>query len=174
MPACIETGQLTSERNDFWDMQPTLIKSMSRKYKWQLMVTYFLFALEMLGTLLRPLLLGAAINDLLKGSYHGLVVMSFVHAAWMVIGVIRNRYDTRTYTAIYNLIGSIILLCFYDWHVALICVLVFIPVAWLSHLYRRKVEGLYQQKNDELEKQVAVLATNDRVSIKRHYYDLRR
>jgi hypothetical protein len=55
----------------------------------------------MLGSLLRPFFLGEAINDLLKGSYRGLIVLSSVHIVWLLIGTIRHMYDTRTYSAIY-------------------------------------------------------------------------
>jgi ABC-type multidrug transport system fused ATPase/permease subunit len=56
----------------------------------------------MLGSLLRPFFLGEAINDLMKGSYHGLIILSAVHLVWLVVGTIRHRYDTRTYSSIYT------------------------------------------------------------------------
>jgi len=71
------------------------------KHRSQLLLTYILFSLEMLGGLLRPLFLGIAINDLLKGSYQGLILLSSVHFATLVIGTLRHMYDTRTYSAIY-------------------------------------------------------------------------
>ena len=67
----------------------------------QLLLTYFLFSLEMLGALLRPFFLGLAINDLLKGSYEGLIILSVSHIIWLCIGTVRHMYDTRTYSAIY-------------------------------------------------------------------------
>lgn len=66
------------------------------------MLTYILFSLEMLGNLLRPFFLGVAINDLIKGSYQGLILLSAVHLGWLLIGTIRHRLDTRTYSAIYT------------------------------------------------------------------------
>ncbi|MBK7434248.1 MAG: hypothetical protein IPI66_10325 [Chitinophagaceae bacterium] len=71
------------------------------KHRNQLVFTYILFSLEMLGALLRPFFLGEAINDLLKGSYRGLIILSVVHVAWLIIGTLRHMYDTRTYSAIY-------------------------------------------------------------------------
>jgi len=65
-------------------------------------LTYILFSLEMLGILLRPFFLGVAINDLIKGSYQGLILLSAVHLGWLLIGTIRHRLDTRTYSAIYT------------------------------------------------------------------------
>lgn len=71
------------------------------KHRNQLIFTYILFSLEMLGGLLRPFFLGMAINDLLKGSYQGLMVLSIVHIFTLIIGTLRHMYDTRTYSAIY-------------------------------------------------------------------------
>jgi ABC-type multidrug transport system fused ATPase/permease subunit len=56
----------------------------------------------MLGALMRPFFLGMAINDLIKGSYHGLILLCTVHIVWLIIGTIRHMYDTRTYSAIYT------------------------------------------------------------------------
>ncbi|MEO8770493.1 MAG: ABC transporter six-transmembrane domain-containing protein [Ferruginibacter sp.] len=73
-----------------------------QKHRWPLVLTYSLFSLEMLGSLLRPFFLGVAVNDLIKGSYHGLIVLSIVHFLWLIIGTIRHMYDTRTFSAIYT------------------------------------------------------------------------
>ena len=72
------------------------------KHKYQLIVTYFLFSLEMAGSLLRFYFFGEAINDLVRGSYRGLIVLTVVHLSYLLIGTIRHMYDTRTYTAIYT------------------------------------------------------------------------
>ena len=73
-----------------------------QKHRAQLVLTYTLFSLEMLGALLRPYFLGEAVNGLMKGNYRGLIVLSVVHLIWLVIGTLRHRYDTRTYSAIYT------------------------------------------------------------------------
>lgn len=79
-----------------------ILRTLMMKHKYQLIVTYFLFSLEMLGSLLRFYFFGEAINDLLKGSYRGLIVLTVVHLSYLLIGTIRHMYDTRTYTAIYT------------------------------------------------------------------------
>ncbi len=79
-----------------------LLRKIITRHRGQLLLTYLLFALEMTGTLLRPFFLGEAVNDLVRGSYRGLLVLSGVHVAWLIIGTIRHRYDTRTYSAIYT------------------------------------------------------------------------
>ena len=174
----------------------------------------------MMGTLLRPFFLGNAVNDLIKGSYHGLLILSGVHVAWLVIGTIRHRFDTRTYSAIYtslvtrflarrfgqkdisklsahstlarefvdfleydliyvieaayNLLGSLILLCFYDPAIVSVCLSILLPVAAISYFYGRKMKRLNRVKNDELEKQVDIIATGNIHIIRQHYNNLRK
>lgn len=71
------------------------------KHRSQLVLTYILFSLEMLGGLLRPFFLGMAINGLMKGSYDGLIILTAVHFVTLAVGTMRHMYDTRTYSAIY-------------------------------------------------------------------------
>ncbi|UAY52064.1 ABC transporter six-transmembrane domain-containing protein [Ferruginibacter albus] len=73
-----------------------------KKHRYQLILTYILFSLEMIGSLLRPFFLGEAVNDLMHGSYHGLIMLSIVHMGYLIAGTIRHMYDTRTYSAIYT------------------------------------------------------------------------
>uniref|UniRef100_UPI0038D07EE4 ABC transporter six-transmembrane domain-containing protein n=1 Tax=Hafnia paralvei TaxID=546367 RepID=UPI0038D07EE4 len=56
-----------------------ILRKLIMKHRNQLVLTYVLFSLEMLGTLLRPFFLGEAVDDMMKGSYHGLIVLSSVH-----------------------------------------------------------------------------------------------
>ena len=50
------------------------------KHKYQLIITYLLFSLEMLGGVLRWFIsLGEAINDIVKGKLPGVVVLAVVH-----------------------------------------------------------------------------------------------
>jgi ABC-type multidrug transport system fused ATPase/permease subunit len=174
----------------------------------------------MLGSLLRPYFLGEAVNDLIKGSYHGLIILSVVHLLWIIVGVLRHRYDTRTYSAIYtslvtrfltrkiqqsdvskltahatlarefidfleydlvyvveagyNLIGSIILLYFYEWRVVGICLGILIPVMLVSYRYGKKMKVLNQAKNDELENQVDIISEGDEKAIHLHFFNLRK
>ena len=79
-----------------------VLRAIMKQHRFRLVLTYILFSLEMIGSLMRPFFLGLAINDLLKGSYQGLFLLSGVHVGWLIIGTIRHRLDTRTYTAIYT------------------------------------------------------------------------
>ena len=197
-----------------------ILRSLMMKHRYQLIFTYSLFSLEMLGNLLRFYFFGEAINDLIKGSYHGLIVLSVVHLVYLLIGTARHMYDTRTYSAIYtslvtkflsrrfskievsklsahstlarefvdflehdlvyvieagyNLLGSLILLFFYDKTVVLICLAILVPVIVASHFYGRKMKLLNRQKNDELEKQVDIISTGNNTIIRQHYDNLRK
>ena len=184
-----------------------VLKNIFLKYKLQLGVTYILFAIEMLGLLLRPYFLGEAVNDLIAGKYNGLIYLVIAHLIWLVAGTFRHMFDTRTYSAIYtdlvtnlllrrsknsevsklsahstlarefvdflefdlyyiieaiyNLLGSLILLLFYDKMVVLVCLSVLIPVSIISFFYGKKMRRLNKLKNDELENQVNVITDND-------------
>lgn len=197
-----------------------ILRNLISRHRSRLFLTYFLFGLEMLGTLLRPFFLGEAINDLLKSSYHGLIILSVVHFAWLIIGVIRHRFDTRTYSTIYtslvtnflsrrirttdisklsahstlarefvdfleydlvyvmeaafNILGSLVLLFFYQSGVVLVCMALLLPVLAISYFYGRQMRKLNQNKNDELEKQVDVISTGNIHHIRNHYNNLRK
>lgn len=197
----------------------SILGSLIKEYRLKLFLTYSLFSLEMLGALLRPFFLGLAINDLIKGSYHGLIVLSVIHLCWLTIGTIRHMYDTRTFTSIYtsmvtkfllkrnqnadvsmlsahsnlsrelvdflesdlpyiieafyNIAGSLVLLYFYESNVVLICFAILFPVAVISYFYGKKMRALTKLKNDELEKQVSVIAIGNKEAVNRHYNNLR-
>ena len=190
------------------------------KHKYRLIFTYSLFSLEMLGGLLRFYFFGEAINDLIKGSYKGLMILTAVHLAYLIIGTIRHMYDTRTYSAIYtslvtrfitrryrkndvskltahstlarefvdflehdlvyvieaayNIAGSLVILFFYDKTVVITCLIMMIPVIITSMWYGKKMMRLNKHKNDELEKQVDIISSGNKVSIRHHYNNLRK
>jgi ABC-type multidrug transport system fused ATPase/permease subunit len=196
-----------------------ILKKLMQKHRAQLVFTYVLFSLEMLGALLRPYFLGEAVNGLIKGSYQGLIILSGVHLAWLVIGTLRHRYDTRTYSAIYtslvtrflsrridrsavsklsahstlarefvdflefdlvyvieaayNLVGSLILLYFYDRSVVLLCMAILLPVVGISYVYGKRMKRLNRLKNDELEQQVDIISSGDKKAIFTHFNNLR-
>ncbi len=76
--------------------------------------------------------------------------------------------------AAYNIIGSLILLCFYDSQVVLLCMLMLIPVTITSYIYGKRMRRLNKFRNDELEQQINVLATKNSIRINEHYNILRK
>ncbi len=197
-----------------------ILRQIMKQHRYRLIITYVLFSIEMLGNLLRPLFLGIAVNDLTKGSYRGLILLSVVHFSWLVIGTIRHRLDTRTYSAIYSslvtkflarrynksdvsklsahstlarefvdflefdlayvieaaysILGSLILLFFYDTSVVLVCLSILLPVTLFSYFYGKRMNKLNHQKNNELEKQVDIISTGNNHLIRQHYDNLRK
>jgi ABC-type multidrug transport system fused ATPase/permease subunit len=197
-----------------------VLKNVFLRHKYRLILTYSLFSLEMLGSLLRPFFLGEAVNGLIAGSYRGLVLLAIIHFAYLTIGTLRHMVDTRTYTsiytslvtrmlsrrfededisrlsahstlarefidflefdfnfiieAVYNLLGSLVLLFFYDKSVVLVCLAILVPVGLISYRYGSRMTQLTQYKNDELELQVDVISTQSIKEINRHYLLLRK
>ncbi len=76
--------------------------------------------------------------------------------------------------AVYNIIGSLFLIYFYDKQVILVCIILLIPVSLVSRFYGRKMSALTQKKNDELERQVEVISSFDPSVIQTHYDLLRK
>lgn len=196
-----------------------MFKIIFEKHKWQLLLTYLLFSIEMLALLMQPYFLGRAIDGLIYGHNTGLFELIGVYLLWIIVGTIRHRVDTRTYTAIYtsfvskllsrkyddkevsklsahsnlarefvdfleydlvyvieaiyNILGSLILLCFYDGKVVAICLVVLLPVTIISYFYGKKMKILTKERNDELENQVDIIGTANPLAVKRHYAKLR-
>jgi ABC-type multidrug transport system fused ATPase/permease subunit len=197
-----------------------ILKNLFSKHKYQLFITYALFTLETIGGLLRFYFFGEAINDLIKGSYNGLVILAAVHLVYLSVGTIRHMYDTRTYSAIYtslvtkllssrinkpnvskmsahstlarefvdfleqdlvyvleafySLAGSLIILFFYDKMITLFCLGILAPVMVVSYVYGKRMNRLNKERNDELEKQVDIISTGNKIKILNHYNNLRK
>jgi ABC-type multidrug transport system fused ATPase/permease subunit len=76
--------------------------------------------------------------------------------------------------AAYNILGSLIILFFYDKLIVGICLAIMIPVIIISMLYGKKMMRLNKLKNDELEKQVDIISTGNNHIIRHHYNNLRK
>jgi len=75
--------------------------------------------------------------------------------------------------ALYNLLGSIILLYFYDRSVVLLCLAILVPVVGISYIYGKRMKRLNRLKNDELEQQVDIISSGDKKAIFKHFNSLR-
>ncbi len=84
--------------------RPNYLRTIIIENKYKLIITYLLFSIEMGGALLKPYFIGKAVNDLLIGSFYSLVIFLLLHFIWLIVGMLRMRYDTRTYSTIYNAI----------------------------------------------------------------------
>ncbi|WP_019586214.1 ABC transporter six-transmembrane domain-containing protein [Deinococcus apachensis] len=73
-----------------------------RAHRPRMLLTYALSLLENVFDLLYPLATGLAIDGLLAGRFAGLALFAGVWLAHTVTGVVRQRFDTRTFTHIYG------------------------------------------------------------------------
>jgi ABC-type bacteriocin/lantibiotic exporter with double-glycine peptidase domain len=83
-------------------MEANFIKQIIVQYKRKLVFTYALVVIEKLGELSIPFFLGQSIDGLASHSYIPIILLASVYLTWVMIGTIRHRYDTKTYTTIYN------------------------------------------------------------------------
>ncbi|WP_216324594.1 ABC transporter six-transmembrane domain-containing protein [Deinococcus aestuarii] len=81
-----------------------------RAYRPRILFTYALTLLENLFNLLYPFATGQAIDGLLGGSYAGLALFGGIWLAHSVTGVVRQRFDTRTFTRLYGEVAERVVL----------------------------------------------------------------
>lgn len=93
-------GPCPSAKPDTLAMNPLQVIFSANRAK--LLLTYVLFNVENLLRLSQPLILGWAINDLLHESWFGLLLFVGQHLTHLLIGTLRQMYDTRVYTGIYT------------------------------------------------------------------------
>jgi ABC-type multidrug transport system fused ATPase/permease subunit len=79
-------------------------------HRWPILLTYGLTFLENLFELLYPLVIGLAIDGLLKQQFSNLVLLGGIWVIHAIIEVFRHVYDTRTFTQVYsNLAVSVVI-----------------------------------------------------------------
>ncbi len=77
------------------------IKKLIKQFKWRISFTVALVVIESLLSVLFPLFIGLAINDLLEQKYDGIINLALLGLASLVFGSARRFYDTRIYSGIY-------------------------------------------------------------------------
>lgn len=182
----------------------------------RILATYSLFLIENLLRLAQPMALGWAINDLLSGELTGLFVLIGQHVGHLLVGLVRQVYDTRAFTAIYTDVvtrtierqrqsgvdlsrisaravlsrefvdffehsmpmliratfsigGSLLLLLWYDWTIAAICLALLLPAAWLNRAYSKWTRRLSSGLHGELEQEVDAIQSGDSERIREHF-----
>lgn len=76
-------------------------------------------------------------------------------------------------SGIFTLIGSVVMLFFYNWYVLGVCLFVLIPVIIITRYFGKRVIKLTTAYNNEFEKQVDIISSSDSNAIKKHYNTLR-
>lgn len=81
-------------------MNDISLKSIVSRFRLKISLTFSLVVIESLLGILYPLFIGLAINDLIEGSYSGILKLAALGFLSLVIGSIRRFYDTRAYAKI--------------------------------------------------------------------------
>lgn len=84
------------------ETSPIRLQTLFSQNRLRILATYTLFTIENLLRLAQPFALGWAINDLLTGNMLGVGVLVAQHVLHLVVGLVRQVYDTRTFSAIYS------------------------------------------------------------------------
>jgi ABC-type multidrug transport system fused ATPase/permease subunit len=72
--------------------------------------------------------------------------------------------------AVYSLAGAIVMLCFYDWVLTVICAGLVVPAAIINGFYSRKVQRLNVCLHDELEQEVSFISQGNQDAVSGHYH----
>jgi ABC-type multidrug transport system fused ATPase/permease subunit len=83
-----------------------------------------------------------------------------------------ERDVPRLVTSLFGLIGSLMMLLFYDLQIACYCLLILIPIAWIQKVFVKKSLVLNYRLNNQLEKEVEILTEGDRELVSQHYETL--
>lgn len=86
-------------------MPEITLQTLVVRFKWQILLTNLLVFLESILGVLIPLFIGLAINDLLDGSFLGVIYLIVLGVSSVAVGSIRRVYDTRTYSRIYQIVA---------------------------------------------------------------------
>jgi len=85
-----------------FDTSPFRLKTLFTQNRLRILATYTLFTIENLLRLAQPFALGWAINDLLNGQMLGVGMLIGQHVLHLLVGLVRQVYDTRMFSAIYS------------------------------------------------------------------------
>jgi ABC transporter transmembrane region len=78
----------------------SILRTIFRKHRGPIALTYSLFVLENALTTAHPFALGLAIDGLIGRSYGGLAVFAALQTGHLLIGMSRRAYDTRMFSRI--------------------------------------------------------------------------
>ena len=82
------------------------LKTLLRRFWKKALVTWLLVVLEGLNLLLLPLVIGWAVDDLMKGETLGIIQLGALCLLLLIIGAGRRFYDTRVYSGIYRKVSN--------------------------------------------------------------------
>jgi ABC-type multidrug transport system fused ATPase/permease subunit len=72
----------------------------------------------------------------------------------------------------FSIVGSLIMLAFYDWFVVLMCVLLLAPATWINRWFSRRIRRFNRGLHDELEKEVELIEPGQEAELQSHFQRL--
>ena len=118
---------------------------------WPSFTAYALLSLESLLWLIQPLVLGWAINGLLRSDYAGLLAFAAGHLLYLLVSSARRLHETRALSALHpdpvpaliralsSLAGALLLLAVYDWLLVPFCLLLLVPALLLNEAHDQSI-----------------------------------
>lgn len=82
------------------------LRAIARRFPGRIALTFGLVLIEAAAMLFFPLVIGVAVDDLLHDSYAGLTALLGLGTGALVVGAARRFYDTRAYSAIYEVLAT--------------------------------------------------------------------
>lgn len=86
-------------------MSEITLRTLVVRFKWPILITNLLVFFESILGVLIPLFIGLAINDLLDGSFRGVIYLIVVGVSSVGVGSIRRFHDTRAYSRMFQIIA---------------------------------------------------------------------
>ena len=80
-----------------------------------------------------------------------------------------ERHVPLMMRAMYSIVGALIMLVFFDWVVALLCLVLALPACILNFVYGRKTLTLSRFLHDDLEREVAVVEKAQSEEVSEHF-----
>ncbi|MBX9739090.1 MAG: ABC transporter six-transmembrane domain-containing protein [Beijerinckiaceae bacterium] len=201
--------------------RPVTALSAVRPFSARIGLTYGLTFTEDLLELSYPWATGLAIDGLIAHNFYQALPIVIAWSLRATIGCIRQMYDTRLYTTIYNtiveatilrqrragvgstsvaarsamsrefvtffeidvpvvitaligIVGSAVILLWYDLVIGALVSLLFIPVFIVNRVYVRVTTHLNHSLNNQLEKEVGFIETIDAPEIRTHFSEVRK
>ena len=86
-------------------MSEITLRTLVVRFKWPILITNLLVFLKSILGVLIPLFIGLAINDLLDGSFRGVIYLIVLGFSSVGVGSIRRFHDTRAYSRMFQIIA---------------------------------------------------------------------
>ncbi len=93
---------MLNDRSRSSQNSPFSLAQMFRRFRGQLLLTFWLLLIENALNVLQPFAFGLAINDLLEQSLRGTIWIVVLYVSKLLLSFGRRLYDTRIYSKIYS------------------------------------------------------------------------